>query len=437
MFCPDCGFEAVEGSRFCKRCGHRLTQSGNALQEELLSAIDAPNPEGASAAVGVEHRIEELLQDAMRSQSEGAYQEALVICEAILEVDKSNTSAHSMMAIIYEKLEKTALAVEHLKVVTQLNPGSVADRIRLEELQQQLGFGRVNNGISLPSAPVIERKPISPIWIAIGSAAVVFVLGAITLNMNMNRHSAARPASTTNMTDTGAPALPNSVGLPQNTQPTDQTALPANSNSIQPYVAGGAQQQASQTPQVNPLLQQPERTPSYQPRSSNSGSGLSALPALPPITATPRSETETREPERVKETPVEAAVKQPEPRDTAPKGIYEITVSSGAPSRPKPTQSGGTEVDTLLRIASEKASSGDYRGALDSYKAAQSYGANSASVSNNIAQAHRRLNNVQDARRAYQDALKKANDAISRGVNVAQATRDRENAEQGLRACGD
>ena len=435
MFCPDCGFEAVEGSRFCKRCGHRLTQSGNALQEELLSAIDAPATDSSTPAVGVEHRIEELLQDAMRSQSEGSYQEALVMCEAILEVDKSNTSAHSMMAIIYEKLGKTALAVEHLKVVTQLNPGSVADRIRLEELQQQLGFGRVNSGMSLPSAPVIERKPIGPIWIAVGSAAVVFTIGAISLYINMHQHSAIRPTSASNIVNTATTQLPNNVNLPQNTSGDNQAAVQGNTNAVQPYVAGGTQQQTQQTPQVNPLLQ-PERTQNYQPRG-NAGAGLSALPALPPITATTRTETETREPERVKEASDEVPVKHTEPQNTAPTGIYEITVSSGAPARPKPTQSGGTEVDTLLRIASEKASTGDYKGALDSYKAAQTYGANSASVSNNIAQAHRRLNNIQDARRAYQDALKKANDAISRGVNVAQATRDKENAEQGLRACGD
>lgn len=440
MFCPDCGFETVEGSRFCKRCGQRLSHGSNALQEELFNAVVSPDGLTESSIPGVEHRIEQLLQDAMRCQSEARYQEALMICEAIIEVEKTNTSAHSMMAIVYEKMGKTALAVEQLRIVTQLNPGSVADKIRLEELQQQIGINR-HSGASnyVPPTVYFDKKPVNSVLLAIGSAAVVFALGAIILNNGSNKHARVQPDTQANMTaGNTAPTSTSGVGIPQAIPGVGTTPQAPNNNVIQPYIAGGNTQQQPAPQQVNPLLQEPVQQ-NYQPRSNgNSGGGLASIPALPPITnVTPRRDNTPTVVEPVNNTPEPKPTPRTPPQNNAPSGIYEITVSSGSSARPKPTQTSGSEADMLLRIAGDKSAKGDYKGAIESYRAAQNYGANSASISNSIAQAQRRLNNIQDARRSYQEALKKANDAISRGVNVAQATRDKENAEQGLKACGD
>ncbi len=441
MFCPDCGLETTEGNRFCKRCGQRLSHGSNAIQEELINAVSRNDGQAEGSEVGVEFRIEQLLQDAMRCQSEGRYQEALMICEAIIEVDKTNTSAHSMMAIVYERMGKTALAIEQLRTVVQHNPGSIADQIKLEELQKSIGV--TTPAVALGSSRPIHfsiRKPVNPLLLAVASAATVFILGAILLNYGPNSHSPIRPTDTSGASNNLVPSQTGGITLPQ-AQPNGAGTLqtPSNPGVIQPYVAGGNPQAPQQT---NPLMQAPQQQPNYQSRpsgNSGSGGGLASIPALPPITGL-TTERDTPTP-----TPSQPANEKPEPKpqtrtapeNNAPTGIYEITVNSGSTNRPRPTQSGNNEADTLIRIAAEKSAKGDYRGAIESYSAAQSYGANSASISNSIAQAHRRLNNIQDARRSYQDALKKANDAISRGTNVPQATRDKENAEQGLKACGD
>lgn len=439
MFCPDCGFETVEGSRFCKRCGKRLSHGSNAIHEELLSAISSSESLDASQITGVEHRIEQLLGDAMRCQSEARYQEALMICEAIIEVDSTNTSAHSMMAIVYEKMGKTALAIEQLRIVTQINPGSVADRIRLDELQSQIGINRPTNYVNaLPPAQYVEKKPVNSLLLALGSAAIVFLIGGVVLNNGSSKRSDV-PSGTGMVTDTSTPTT-TGVNIPQSQQPiTTNQPIVNNGGVIQPYIAGGSPQPQNQIVQPNPLIQQPEPQ-NYQPRSNGNsgGSGLASIPALPPITGlTTKRDTPTTPVVTQNDTPEAKPAVRTAPQNNAPTGIYEITVNSGASTRPKPALTGGSEADTLLRIAQDKSTKGDYKGAVESYKAAQNYGANSASISNSIAQCHRRLNNLQDARRAYQDALKKANDAISRGTNVAQATRDKENAEQGLKACGD
>ncbi|MHB1459724.1 MAG: hypothetical protein ACYC1M_00370 [Armatimonadota bacterium] len=439
MFCPDCGLETTEGNRFCKRCGQRLSHGSNAIQEELINAVTGTNGQAEGNVTGVEFRIEQLLQDAMRCQSEGRYQEALMICEAIIEVDKTNTSAHSMMAIVYERMGKTALAIEQLRIVVQHNPGSIADQIKLGELQQSIGLNPSNTGHS-SSRPVqfTAKKPVNPLLLAAGSAAAVFILGAIVLNNTPNSHSAIRPTDTSSSSNNLVPTPANNIAIPQAQPNGNGNPLTPNSGGvIQPYVAGDNTQAAQQT---NPILQAPTQQ-NYQARPSGNagGGGLSSIPALPPITGlTTERDTPTTtasQPASVKPEPKPETKTTPE--NNGPTGIYEITVNSGSSNRPRPTQSGTNEADMLIRIAAEKSAKGDYRGAIESYTAAQNYGANSASISNSIAQNHRRLNNIQDARKSYQDALKKANDAISRGVNVPQATRDKENAEQGLKACGD
>ncbi len=441
MFCPDCGLETTEGNRFCKRCGQRLSHGSNAIQEELINAVTGADGQAEGHATGVEFRIDQLLHDAMRCQSEGRYQEALMICEAIIEVDKTNTSAHSMMAIVYERLGKTAQAIEQLRIVVQHNPGSIADQIKLEELQHSIGINGTTAGLA-SSRPmqISSRKPVNPLLLAAASAIAVFVLGAVALNNRPGSHSEIRPTGTGDASSNLVPAPTNGIAIPQ-AQP-DNGGNPLTQNNggaIQPYIAGGNNPQVPQ--QTNPIMAAPQPQ-NYQTRpsgNSGSGGGLASIPALPPISGLTTERTTPTA------TPSQPAADKPEPKaptrtapdNTAPTGIYEITVNSGSVVRPKPTQSGTNEADMLLRIAAEKSSKGDYRGAIESYTAAQNYGANSASISNSIAQNQRRLNNIQDARKAYHDALKKANDAISRGVNVPQATRDKENAEQGLKACGD
>jgi tetratricopeptide repeat protein len=139
MVCPSCSTDNVYNFKFCPECGRRL-----AAVVSSLAAPASDTPSGSpSARLDEAAQAARLLEQGFERYDEGKYDEALSCCQAALALDPSGTTAHSLLGMIYERMGKTAEAVQQYQLVLRMNPDSIADAIKLETLVGgQTGSGR-------------------------------------------------------------------------------------------------------------------------------------------------------------------------------------------------------------------------------------------------------------------------------------------------------
>jgi len=137
MFCTSCGTRNGEISNFCKQCGHRLDHAAGPriTEEEFDRALPA------------EEQVSALLERAYRLRKSGELSSAVKLCEEALHLNPESTSVHSLLGQIQEQIGNHEAAIHEYERVLQLNPGSIADRVKLDELR----------GAGLPS-PVHARS---------------------------------------------------------------------------------------------------------------------------------------------------------------------------------------------------------------------------------------------------------------------------------------
>ncbi len=123
MFCNECGTRNNEDSKHCTHCG------------TTLKADTGPEP------------VDVLLEHSYQAKRNGDTEKALALCKLVLIKNPNHTTALALMGQLYESLGNTAEAIAAFEQVVRLNPGSVADRVRLDELK---GEGKFTN--SHPSA---------------------------------------------------------------------------------------------------------------------------------------------------------------------------------------------------------------------------------------------------------------------------------------------
>ncbi|MDH7601227.1 MAG: tetratricopeptide repeat protein [Armatimonadota bacterium] len=188
MKCPRCGTVNGKTNRFCRGCGLKL--EGLQAQQPRQAATDAA--ERDELAVG------EQLFEIWQLYSQGDMDTALTQVKQVLEQAPDSSSAHSLLALIYERKADTLLeagqteearellklAVAEYEKIIDLNPDSAADREKLATLRMKL---------ALPEGPPITPPPPSlrarlagivdllpkPVWIAFGTFLVVLVVGII------------------------------------------------------------------------------------------------------------------------------------------------------------------------------------------------------------------------------------------------------------------
>src|SRR5438445_10692467 len=155
MVCPSCGTDNVDNFKFCPECGQRLAA---AASPAASAGPPAPAPPPA-ARVDETAQAARLLEQAFDRYDEGKYDEALGCCQAAIALDPGGSTAHSLLGMIYERMGKTAEAVQQYQLVLRMNPDSIADAIKLESLLgQQSDPGRrwmrslLRPGARLPAA---------------------------------------------------------------------------------------------------------------------------------------------------------------------------------------------------------------------------------------------------------------------------------------------
>ena len=125
MFCTACGAQNAEINNYCKQCGHKLDRAASTRISE--AAFDRALPP--------EEQVSALLEGAYRLRKSGELAAAVSLCEEALRINPDSTSVHSLLGQIHEQMGNRDAAIVEYERVMQLNPGSIADRVKLDELR--------------------------------------------------------------------------------------------------------------------------------------------------------------------------------------------------------------------------------------------------------------------------------------------------------------
>jgi len=80
-------------------------------------------------------RLVNLIEMAFWHNDAGNADAAILACEAALAINPSSSTAHSLLASLFEKKGNDEKAIEHLEAVVNLNPESTADAAKLDQLR--------------------------------------------------------------------------------------------------------------------------------------------------------------------------------------------------------------------------------------------------------------------------------------------------------------
>lgn len=408
MFCTQCGADNTDNSRFCHQCGHRLQPERKLPPlDEGVFQMDTPEQQ---------EKIQHLLNEALSHEAEGRLQEAILACEGVLVLDPANTSAHSLLGLIYEKQGDLRKAVAEYEKVVALNPDSVADRAKLEDLRRRLHM-------PTPRTPREEPNQL-PLLIGIFVAVGLFVMGLAALNYQERREPARMQPPPT------APA-----------QPTPQAGYP--SSNWYPYNPSVPTYVPPQTPaEPQPMASPPQARPTERASSGNRNQRL-PLPPLPPLTVVPSQPSTPSQNRRSEQPATSGSVVMPDvplPQNSGgqPAGrqpVMEIIVrpgTGGVVAPPPPSM----EAEDLLRVAQQHQLAGRYREAIPLYQKALQGATDKGFVYQQMGLCYQRIGDLDSARRAYQQAIDEYERQIAANQNVERAQRGLEAAKQGLAACG-
>jgi tetratricopeptide (TPR) repeat protein len=421
MFCTQCGAYNTDDSRFCHQCGHRLQPERKMPPlDESVFQLDSPEQQ---------QKIQQLLDEALTHESQGRLHEAALACEGVLVLDPANTSAHSLLGLIYEKQGDLQKALAEYEKVVALNPDSAADRAKLEELRRRLHLP--------PPRPPREEPNQAPLLIAIFVAVGLFVLGLAAMNYQ------ARPKTSPSPTQT--PAVTQSA--PSAAYPPYNWYAPAAPSYPQPSVPQMPTMSTDNLPVAPPPRRSAERA------GSDTRGERTPLPPLPPITVVPSQPATTPSPSNrsqgstgSQEPSIGGSVVMPDVALQPGAGgqtperqpVMEITVrpgtggNGGVVAPPPPSM----ESEDLMRVAQQHQLAGRYREAIPLYQKALQGATDKGFIYQQIGLCYQRLGELDSARNAYQQAIAEYERQIAANQNVERARRGLEAAKQGLAACG-
>lgn len=216
-------------SNYCKKCGHQLekTTPTKISEEEYDRAL--PEDEQLSA----------LLERAYRQRTQGDVAAAISLCEEALRLRPKSTSAHALLAQLYEQNGQIESAIRELETVLQLNPGSIADRVKLDELRG--GALADPPRVVSPHVVVAERgagaNSLAPMMLGI-AALIVLTLGGAFALMNRSREAErSQPPMAMTLPPSGTPTAASPAPQAGNAAPgtANGTATPP---AASPYLYG-------------------------------------------------------------------------------------------------------------------------------------------------------------------------------------------------------
>lgn len=131
MFCRECGAGISPDSKFCKECGAKL--GGLGIVKTMALTVQDLEPVAGDVN---QERLAKLLDMAFWHNDAGNLDAAIKACEAALVINPASTTAHSLLSTLYEKKGDDERAIDHLEAVLEINPDSIADQTKLDQLKR-------------------------------------------------------------------------------------------------------------------------------------------------------------------------------------------------------------------------------------------------------------------------------------------------------------
>ena len=224
MKCPRCGTTNGKTNRFCRGCGLQLEDLALQEPERQVEVSSAPD----ELALGEE------LFEVWQVYSRGELDAALAKVEKILQNTPGSASAHSILALIYERKADSRLkagaeeevhdllklAITQYERIIDLNPDSAADREKLASLRMRLaGPQSVRGAAAIQPAPrafgALKAVP-APVWAAFAAFLVVLMTAIILIPGGEKKRTApARSAGATKLSQVSTPgAASEGAGAP-------------------------------------------------------------------------------------------------------------------------------------------------------------------------------------------------------------------------------
>ncbi len=158
MYCTGCGAKNSPDSHFCRDCGHKIETAPHKISEE---EYDRALPE--------DERISALLERAYRFRKSGELTAAIALCQEAISIKPDSAAAHSIQGQLYESIGEKEKAILEYETILRLNPESVADRLKLDQLK---GLGR----------QIVQRpEPVKTVFVDHGLPARSFVPAPIVI----------------------------------------------------------------------------------------------------------------------------------------------------------------------------------------------------------------------------------------------------------------
>jgi Tfp pilus assembly protein PilF len=186
MFCSSCGNKNAADSNFCRQCGRKLDRASSPKISE--EAFDRALPEA--------EQVTALLERAYRLRKANDLPGAIALCNEVLDIRPDSTTAHGLLGQLYEQNGERDRAVEQYERVLQLNPGSIADRVKLDDLRNGSPRPQQTRNI-MPKVVIVDPNgaPLRGViaWGAVALAALLILSGA-ALAIVFNRHNPEKQA---------------------------------------------------------------------------------------------------------------------------------------------------------------------------------------------------------------------------------------------------
>lgn len=414
MFCTSCGLKNAEDSNFCKQCGQRL-------EKFLPARITEADFE---RAMPEEEQVTALLEHAYQARKEGNSEAAIAYCKEALRLRPESTSAHSLLGQLYEQSGDREQAIREYERVLALNPGSIADRVKLDELREDMPMASTQRRTA-PQIVIAERQNPqnrsdfrAPLTIA--AALMLMALGGIfALQLRPRDPAQQRPYSNLPLSPTSSASSHEVVNAPQSGNPNGLVG-----GWQQPPIiinTPGPQHSTAPARNTEPLPPMQGEThvvsnshPSRDTNASDGGDGDSNRVIL---RVNPDSDQSTDE-------------------GTKPESSAKVTVNAVAASTQNTEAHPAPNAQSLIRMADELKAKQDYKNAGAMYvKATETAGDDSAYAFQNAGWCFQQTGEKATAISYYQHGKAEAQKLIAAGKRVDISRDLIRVCDAGIKAC--
>lgn len=427
MQCSKCKTLNEDDSRFCKRCGQYLYHN---------EKTDEKKPD--------EHiRVGELIYAAYKHKESGKVDEAILACQGALTLNDQSSSAHSLLASLYEMRGDINLAIEEYRKVLKIEPDNNSIKEKIAYLDNILL--EPANQPSVPGFNIEYLRPYMPAITAVGAMLLVLIIGFSLIKV-LSRGSSSGIADRNTSTTQQQP-IPQIQQQDQQVNPANQQqqTYPSQAQIENPQVA-----QPQTTTATAPVQQLPNTQSTNTETRNNTRRGIPSVPlprviqptAIVPRNATVISPIYPQSSSNVNNSPVIVPVdenngqsrnKYPEP----PK-ISQPSITYTAPKTTPAKTNTASPVIQPVQDPEERAmqlqGAGKYNDAISAYQNILKKTNDKARVYQQLALSFQHSGKNQQAIDSYRKAISAYKEQLSAGRDASDVQRDIRSCEAGIMA---